>query len=97
MIRYDTVIIILRIISKCACLSYHFCVDRVWEAYLELLEEDAAPGPLHYREQSLVSHATHEAEGAEPVLPAPATLFLLQEGHDLTLYLHLVWVAAQQL
>lgn len=25
----------------------------------ELLEEDAAPGPLHYGEQSLVRHATH--------------------------------------
>lgn len=63
----------------------------------QLLKEDAAPSPLHYGEESLVCHATHEAESAGLVQPTPAALLLLQMSHDLVLDHQLVWVAAQQL
>lgn len=63
----------------------------------QLLKEDAAPSPLHYGEQSLVCHPTHEAEGAGLFQPTPTVLLLLQVSHNLVLDDQLVRVTAQQL
>lgn len=86
------------ILKMCACMGmWAWGQDNVPCTHPELLEEDAAPSPLHYGEESLVRHATHEAEGAGLVQPAPAVLLLLQMSQDFILHHVLVWIAAQQL
>ena len=66
-------------------------------SYLELLEEDAAAGPLHDREQRPVGHQTHDTEGAGPLHLPSAALLLLEMGSNLTLHLQLIRVTAQNL
>lgn len=65
--------------------------------HLKLTEEDAAACPLYDGEESLVGHFAHEAKGVELLVFSSAGLLLLKVGHDLGLYLRLIWLTLEQL